>query len=107
MLMANVTASNNCVDNQLRTRASFDFNWKFFKEDIAEVWNVAFNDANWESVNLPHDWSIEGPFSEDNPSGDAGGYLPGGIGWYRNHFGCQKIIMCVSGKLLSGLDKTH
>ncbi|WP_304650123.1 glycoside hydrolase family 2 TIM barrel-domain containing protein, partial [uncultured Duncaniella sp.] len=33
-----------------------------------------------------HDWAIEGDFSEKNPSGTAGGALPGGTGWYRKHF---------------------
>jgi beta-galactosidase len=37
-------------------------------------------------VHLPHDWSIAGPFSQDHPSGGGGGYLPGGIGWYRKTF---------------------
>jgi beta-galactosidase len=43
-----------------------------------------FNDSNWRTVNLPHDWSIEGPFSPEYASGT--GYVPGGIGWYRKHF---------------------
>jgi beta-galactosidase len=37
-------------------------------------------------VDLPHDWSIEGPYSEKEPAGAAGGYLPTGIGWYRKRF---------------------
>src|SRR6185437_3762802 len=36
--------------------------------------------------NLPHDWSIEGKFSKDNPASPEGGALPGGIGWYRKTF---------------------
>ncbi|MGC9349309.1 MAG: sugar-binding domain-containing protein, partial [Anaerolineae bacterium] len=35
---------------------------------------------------LPHDWSIEGPFDQNAPAGGGGGYLPGGIGWYRKRF---------------------
>src|SRR5579875_2513708 len=35
---------------------------------------------------LPHDWSIEGPFDEHEPTGGPGGYLPTGIGWYRKRF---------------------
>jgi len=31
-------------------------------------------------LNLPHDWSIEGEFSEEHPAGSGGGALPGGIG---------------------------
>ena len=42
-----------------------------------------FNDQNWRQLDLPHDWSIEGTFRPDNPSGHQGGLLPGGIGWYR------------------------
>jgi beta-galactosidase len=37
-------------------------------------------------LNLPHDWSIEGDFTETNPTGGSGGYLPAGIGWYRKSF---------------------
>ena len=42
-------------------------------------------------VNLPHDWSIEGSFRPDNPSGHQGGLLPGGIGWYRKTFNIDNI----------------
>ena len=38
------------------------------------------------SLNVPHDWSIEGAFSKDNPATPGGGALPGGIGWYRKTF---------------------
>ncbi len=37
-------------------------------------------------MNVPHDWSIEGPFEEKNPAGGAGAFLPAGVGWYRKHF---------------------
>ena len=42
--------------------------------------------GNWRTLNLPHDWAIEGDFSESNPSGTGGGALPGGIGWYKKTF---------------------
>lgn len=45
-----------------------------------------YADADWRALNVPHDWAIEGKFSNDNPSGTGGGALPGGIGWYRKHF---------------------
>lgn len=41
-------------------------------------------DAGWRQVDLPHDWSIEGPYSQKNASGT--GFLPGGIAWYRKTF---------------------
>jgi beta-galactosidase len=37
-------------------------------------------------LDLPHDWSIEGPFSEDAPAAGNGAYLPTGVAWYRKHF---------------------
>ncbi|HEV2765689.1 MAG TPA: glycoside hydrolase family 2 TIM barrel-domain containing protein, partial [Pyrinomonadaceae bacterium] len=45
-----------------------------------------FDDAAWRKLDVPHDWSIEGPFSKDNPTGKDGGFLPSGVGWYRKHF---------------------
>ena len=41
-----------------------------------------FNDKNWRSLNLPHDWGVEGPYRMDLPN--ETGKLPwDGIGWYR------------------------
>jgi beta-galactosidase len=60
--------------------------WKFSRGDELGAESTAFDDSNWRILNLPHDWSIEGPFSQDAPCGGGGGYLPGGIGWYRKHF---------------------
>ncbi|KAF6811502.1 beta-galactosidase (glycosyl hydrolase family 2) [Colletotrichum musicola] len=47
-----------------------------------------FDDTTWESVNLPHDWAIAGPFytEEDPIIGGGMGRLPvHGVGWYRRH----------------------
>jgi beta-galactosidase len=63
---------------------NFNFDWKFYKGDIPNGQNPGLNDAGWRSLDLPHDWSIEGPFSKDFAS--ATGFLPGGIGWYRKSF---------------------
>jgi beta-galactosidase len=69
-----------------RVRETFDFGWKFFKGDAPGAEEPAFSDAAWRTLDLPHDWSIEGPFGEHEPSGGSGGYLPTGIGWYRKRF---------------------
>ncbi len=69
-----------------RIRDSFDFDWKFLKADAAGAQQPAFADAAWRSLDLPHDWSIEGPFAQNEPSGGPGGNAPTGIGWYRKHF---------------------
>ncbi|KAI0409102.1 glycoside hydrolase family 2 protein [Xylaria palmicola] len=45
-----------------------------------------FDDSNWETVRVPHDWAIAGPFyaGDDVPVGGGMGRLPiQGIGWYR------------------------
>src|ERR1044072_3199888 len=67
--------------SQERQQLLFNDNWKFYKGEVAAAEKAAFNDAAWRTLQLPHDWSIEGPFSNEWASGT--GYLPGGIGWYR------------------------
>lgn len=69
-----------------RARDRFDFGWKFLKGDAQGAQQPDFADAAWRGLDLPHDWSIEGPFSEAEPSGSPGGSLPTGIGWYRKRF---------------------
>ena len=62
----------------------FNANWKFNKGDVLQGEKIALNDKTWRTLDLPHDWSIEGPFSEEWASGT--GYLPTGVGWYRKTF---------------------
>lgn len=65
------------------------------KQLFNESWQFHYGDGDisrigtlhgWEQVSLPHDWSIHMPFSEKNASGNDGGYLPTGIGWYKKTF---------------------
>lgn len=70
--------------SQERQQLLFNDNWKFYKGEVAAAEKTVFNDAGWRTLQLPHDWSIEGPFSNEWASGT--GYLPGGIGWYRKTF---------------------
>lgn len=67
-------------------RESFNSDWRFALGDIAGAESVETDDSHWRKLDLPHDWSIEGDFSADNLSGTGGGFLPGGVGWYRKHF---------------------
>jgi beta-galactosidase len=69
-----------------RIRESFDFGWKFNKGDAPGAQQPAFADAAWRTLDVPHDWSIEGPFAQNEPSGGAGGNAPTGVGWYRKRF---------------------
>jgi beta-galactosidase len=52
--------------------------------DISYV-RPGFDDSGWRQLDLPHDWGIEGPFSQDLP-GDTGKLPWAGVGWYRKHF---------------------
>ena len=69
-----------------RTVEDFNFDWRFTLGESSQWAAPDFDDSDWRSLHLPHDWSNEGEFSPDNPSGTGGGALPGGIGWYRKHF---------------------
>jgi beta-galactosidase len=83
--------------NAPRTRESFNEDWKFIKylnasnetaatdREPEGLQMPAVNDNSWRTLDVPHDWAIEGPFSDtlENNSG----LLPWkGIGWYRKHF---------------------
>jgi beta-galactosidase len=65
---------------------SFDPGWLFIQSDATGADATAFNDSAWTKVDVPHDWSIAGPFDQTNRTGPGGGFLPAGIGWYRKHF---------------------
>ena len=71
------------ADGLAREVRSLDAGWRFFPGDAAGAEQGGFADASWRPVDLPHDWSIAGPFSEANPTGGAGAFLPGGVVWYR------------------------
>jgi beta-galactosidase len=84
----------------------FDANWKFLKGEVKGGEDPSFDDSEWRTLDLPHDWSIEdldlskdqfqdvsptpkGPFSPDSPGDISTGYVLGGVGWYRKHFTLQ------------------
>lgn len=74
------------LSSESRERLSFNDGWLFSLADDSLAARPEFVDSGWRKLNLPHDWAIEGDFSQDNPSGTGGGALPGGVGWYRKTF---------------------
>jgi beta-galactosidase len=76
-----IFAQNNQERKQL-----FDYDWRFFLGDVPEAKANNFDDKSWRTLDLPHDWSIEGQIQPKNPTGNAGGFFPAGIGWYRKTF---------------------
>lgn len=69
-----------------QNRTLFDDEWRFNLGNDSLASQTVYDDSQWRSLTLPHDWSIEGKFDATNPVGGDGGYLPTGIGWYRKQF---------------------
>lgn len=69
-----------------RETHNFDFGWKFFKGQAQGAEKIDYDDSQWRDLDVPHDWSIEGSFAENNAGGENGGFLPLGIGCYRKQF---------------------
>jgi beta-galactosidase len=76
----------NTYDGARATTASFDLGWKFHLGDVTGAQASTFDDSAWTSLDVPHDWSISLSFSQSSASGSGGGYLDGGVGWYRKSF---------------------
>ena len=87
--------------SQNRTEYLLEKNWKFIRTDEPEQKNAAYDDSKWQTVTVPHDWAIYGPFSIHNDqqnvaisqdgqkeamehAGRTGGLPFVGVGWYRN-----------------------
>ncbi|MBN1387118.1 MAG: DUF4982 domain-containing protein [Bacteroidales bacterium] len=70
------------TDNKL----NFNADWYFSLGESPGFYVPDFDDSGWRRLKVPHDWSVEGQFAKENPSGVSGGYLPTGIGCYRKHF---------------------
>lgn len=85
----------------LRTSVKLEKNWKFIKGEQTNAQDVDFDDSDWETVRVPHDWAIYGPFGPSYDqityetstgvatgvsSGITGGLPWVGVGWYRTSF---------------------
>jgi beta-galactosidase len=93
--------------SQTREVKVLDTNWKFQKGDFEDAVKVNFNDSKWESVTVPHDWAIYGPFDKNvdiqnvaivqngeniatEKTGRTGALPHIGTAWYRNKFTLPK-----------------
>ena len=73
------------LNAQGRTRQNIDADWRFLLADSTMMSSPRYDDSDWRTLNLPHDWSIEGDFLASAPAGNGGGALAGGVAWYRKH----------------------
>ena len=110
------------VVSQNREVTILNTNWKFHKGDIENAFQVDFNDSKWETVTVPHDWAIYGPFDKNvdiqkvaivqngetiatEKTGRTGALPHIGSAWYRNTFTLpkdaigKKIILLFEGAM--------
>ncbi|MBN1777866.1 MAG: DUF4982 domain-containing protein [Clostridiales bacterium] len=73
----------------MRTSIRLNSGWRFHLGEQTQAYFKGYDDSAWETVTLPHDWSVALPFDQNCSSGT--GYLPGGIGWYRKQFTLKDI----------------
>lgn len=85
--------SFSCSPKEEKARITKDFtlDWYFKLGDHPEAVTDSVDFTDWRKLDLPHDWSIEGEFSEDNPAKPEGGALPTGIGWYVKTFSVEEV----------------
>ena len=80
LLLAATTAS---AQPGFGTATCLSDGWRFTLADDSSAIAPSYDDNRWQRINVPHDWSVAQPMSPD--CGSCQGYLPGGIGWYRQH----------------------
>ncbi|KDN53937.1 beta-galactosidase GalB [Flavobacterium seoulense] len=108
--------------SQVRVVRELDSNWKFQKGDLENAFQSNFKDSKWESVTVPHDWAIYGPFDKEidkqsvaivqngektasEKTGRTGSLPHIGTAWYRNKFTIsasekgKKVILLFEGAM--------
>ena len=112
------------VAQSVRSEVQLAEGWRFSLENEAmksvgvQVAAEGYDDLTWEVVNVPHDWAIKGPFSEEIDkqvkmvvedgetkarlrTGRTGGLPFIGTGWYRVKFtvpeACERAILTFGG----------
>lgn len=91
------------VNAQDRVTIELNKGWKFSKGINEKAFENNFNDSKWETVTVPHDWAIYGPFDKEidkqvtaivqngekiatEKTGRTGALPYIGEAWYRNEF---------------------
>jgi len=91
------------TQNSIRRVVLLEKDWQFINEEVANAQIPETDTANWETVSVPHDWAIKGPFDKKidaqvvrvvqnlekkaHPRPGRTGALPHiGVGWYRKSF---------------------
>lgn len=103
LIIITIIASIAVSFGQTRSVVTLEKGWKFTREDNPESKEKVYDDSKWQSVRIPHDWAIYGPFDKSNDIhrmaivqdgqtsaiehyGRTGGLPFTGAGWYRINF---------------------
>src|SRR5690606_31012386 len=90
ILFLGACTSSTIVQKESNSRKqSFNQNWDFYLSGLKDEDSIS-DQTQWKSLDLPHDWSIETAFDKQSPVGHGGGYLTGGLGWYKKDFTVDK-----------------
>ena len=93
----------NLSNSQTRKTTLLNENWQFIKGEFAGAEKPETITEIWETVSIPHDWAIKGPFDKEvdkqmvrvtqdlekvkkERTGRTGALPHIGIGWYRKTF---------------------
>lgn len=88
--------------------------WRFHRGDVPAAEQPDFDDSQWQTVTIPHDWAITGPFGCEHDlqkvavtqngekeaslkTGRTGGLPYIGVGWYRTTFAAPAYPSSVIG----------
>ena len=102
---------------QVRTETLLEKGWRFTREDSEQFSQTDYDDSAWQTVRVPHDWAIYGPFSINNDkqnvaitqdgqkeamehAGRTGGLPFVGPGWYRLEFAAPEYTVGKSCRLI-------
>ena len=94
--------------SQTRHSIPLKYDWRFTRADVAGA-DPSFDDSQWQTVRVPHDWAIAGPFDKDHDlqftmiwedgerkprehTARTGGLPHVGIGWYRKRFALDSSL---------------
>ncbi|NRB47182.1 MAG: glycoside hydrolase family 2 protein [Saprospiraceae bacterium] len=93
-----------CIEPQhLIPDEKINFDWQFFLGDVANGESIDVNTSDWRTLDLPHDWGVEGQYDLNSRADWQTGFLPTGIGWYRKtinwnrNWGDKKIYVHFEG----------
>ncbi|KAF2512004.1 DUF4982 domain-containing protein [Flavobacterium zhairuonense] len=101
LMLTVITLFSSCKKNEeafSNRKVSFNSDWSFHLNDSIVDKDTIGATTKWRTLNVPHDWSIEGKFDEKSPAGYGGGSLTGGLGWYKKTF---KVVAEDSTKITS------